>query len=137
MHQPQAEAAGIELTFDRDQSLSLVTGDYNQLSQLVTNLVVNALHYTLHGYVRVSTCTVTGSGIVTLRVADSGLGILPEDIPYLFERFYRGNHRQAHDIPGTGLGLAIVKEIVDIHHGQILVTSKPDEGTIFEVTLPI
>ncbi len=137
LHQPQAEAAGLELAFQADSTLPLVDGDYNQLSQLVTNLVVNSLHYTRQGSVNVITETLRSQDQVRLYIQDTGVGILPEDVPHVFERFYRGNHRQAEDIPGTGLGLAIVREIVEIHHGEITVSSQVDEGTCFEVTLPV
>ena len=68
---------------------------------------------------------------------DTGVGIMPEDLPHIFDRFYRGNHRQGVDIPGTGLGLAIVKEIVEIHHGEIRLQSQIDIGTRVEVRLPV
>jgi signal transduction histidine kinase len=74
--------------------------------------------------------------MATLIIEDTGVGILAEDIPHLFERFYRGNHRQPSDIPGTGLGLAIVKEIVEIHQGAISVNSETDRGTQFTIHLP-
>ncbi len=136
LHQPQAESAGLQLAFTPDLHLPLVNGDINQISQLVTNLVANALHYTRTGYVRVSTALTDAADMVCFTVEDSGIGILPEDLPHLFERFYRGNHRQPDDIPGTGLGLAIVKEIVDIHGGKITVHSEVDRGTRFDVLLP-
>ncbi len=136
LHQPQAESAGIQLAFAPDPQLPFVNGDFNQLSQLVTNLVANALHYTRAGYVRVSTAQSDDADMVRFIVEDSGIGILPEDLPHVFDRFYRGNHRQPDDIPGTGLGLAIVKEIVDIHGGKITVSSEIDKGTRFDVLLP-
>ncbi len=136
VHQAEAESAGLKLQFQPAENLPLIYGDYNQLAQLVTNLVVNALHYTPRGHVRVST-NLNGGSKVCLEVEDTGIGILPEDVPHVFERFYRGNNRQAGDVPGTGLGLAIVKEIVDIHHGEISLESRPDVGTRVQVTLPI
>lgn len=136
-HQPQADAAGLTLSFAPDSTLPLVDGDYNQLSQLVTNLLVNSLNYTRRGSVHVSTEWLRNQDRMELRIQDTGVGILPEDIPYLFERFYRGNHRQADEIPGTGLGLTIVREIVDIHHGEITLSSRVDAGSCFRVLLPI
>jgi PAS domain S-box-containing protein len=137
LHQPQAESVGLRLTFQADKDLPLIQGDYNQLSQLVTNLLVNSLHYTRRGSVNIITTSPNGRENVMLAVEDTGIGILPDDLPHVFERFYRGNHRQPTEIPGTGLGLAIVKEIVDIHHGEIDVESKVDVGTRFEVKLPV
>jgi signal transduction histidine kinase/CheY-like chemotaxis protein len=137
LHNPQAESTGITLHFEADTNVPLLDGDFNQLSQLVTNLIVNSLHYTRRGNVHIRTLAPNGREVILLTVEDTGIGILPEDLPHVFERFYRGNHRQANDIPGTGLGLAIVKEIVDIHHGEIAVESRIDEGTRFEVKLPV
>lgn len=137
LHQPQAETTGLRLTFDPDRDLPLIVGDYNQLSQLVTNLVVNALHYTPRGVVAIKTDRLPSEGSILLSVEDTGVGIVPEDLPHVFDRFYRGNHRQSVDIPGTGLGLAIVKEIVEIHHGEITLQSQVDIGTRVEVRLPI
>lgn len=137
LHQPQAESAGLHLTFQAAKDLPLIHGDFNQLSQLVTNLLVNSLRYTARGSVNVSTASPNGHEKVILAVEDTGIGILPDDLPHVFDRFYRGNHRQPSEIPGTGLGLAIVKEIVDIHQGEISVESKVDQGTRFEVKLPV
>lgn len=136
LHQPEADASGLALVFEPDPAIPLVNGDYNQLSQLITNLVANALHYTHAGSVRLRTERLNVGKLVRLVVEDTGIGILPEDLPHLFDRFYRGNHRQPEDIPGTGLGLAIVKEIVDIHNGKITVHSEVDRGTRVEVMLP-
>lgn len=137
LHQPQAESNGIELRLNVENTLPLIYGDYNQLSQLVSNLVVNALNYTPRGSVEVTTCLPNGGSSICLKVKDTGIGIMPEDQPHIFERFYRGNHRQPDDIPGTGLGLAIVKEIVDIHQGTINLESHPDIGTQISVILPV
>ncbi len=134
-HQPRAEADGLHLTFEPAPDLPPVRADWNQLAQVVTNLVANALSYTSAGYVRVSTCAENNR--VCLRVADSGSGIVPDDLPHLFERFYRGQHVLKNDVPGTGLGLAIVKEIVDLHEGQLEVDSQPGQGTTFRVWLPV
>jgi len=111
-----------------------VRADANQLAQVVTNLIANALSYTPAGAVRVSVYAENDQ--VCLCVADSGSGIAPDDLPHVFERFYRGQLVLKNDVPGTGLGLAIVKEIVDLHEGRIEVDSQPDKGTTFRVWLP-
>jgi signal transduction histidine kinase len=136
-HQPQADSAGLRLSFLPERNLPLINGDYNQLSQLVTNLLINSLRYTRMGQIILTTAAPNGRERVVLAVEDTGIGILPEDLPHVFDRFYRGNHRQPSEIPGTGLGLAIVKEIVEIHQGDIHVESKVDVGTKFVVSLPI
>lgn len=134
-HQPRAEVAGLQLTFAAEDDLPPVCGDIHQLTQVVTNLIVNALNYTPCGWVRVA--MTAQAGRVCVRVADSGQGIAPEDLPHIFDRFYRGREARQRDIPGTGLGLAIVKEIVEAHQGSITVDSRVGEGTTFEVHLPI
>jgi signal transduction histidine kinase len=136
-HQSQAETAGLRLQFQPQPDLPLIPGDYNQLSQLVTNLLLNSLHYTRQGSINLSTASPNGQEDVVLAVEDTGIGILPEDLPHVFDRFYRGNHRQPNEIPGTGLGLAIVKEIVEIHQGHISVESQVDVGTRVTVSLPV
>jgi signal transduction histidine kinase len=134
-HQPRAEADGLQLIFEPATPLPPVRADANQLAQVVTNLVANALSYTTAGYVRVSTFAQDAE--VCLCVADSGSGIALEDLPHVFDRFYRGQYVLKNDVPGTGLGLAIVKEIVDLHEGRIEVDSQPDRGTTFRVWLPV
>jgi len=110
-----------------------VRGAPNQLAQVITNLVANAINYTPAGEVSVSADQRHGQ--VCLEVSDTGSGIDPDDLPHLFERFYRG--RGARSVRGTGLGLAIVKEIVDLHGGAIAIHSEVGVGTTFTVTLPL
>jgi signal transduction histidine kinase len=134
-HQPRAEADGLLLTFEPASWLPPVRADANQLAQVVTNLIANALSYTSAGTVRIRTYAEYDQ--VCLCVADSGSGIAPDDLPHVFERFYRGRHVLKNDVPGTGLGLAIVREIVDLHEGRIEVDSQPGRGTTFRVWLPM
>ena len=134
-HRPTAEAAGLTLAFTPDPELPPVWGEPNQLAQVITNLVANGINYTSAGQVGVS--TQLRNGQACLEVRDTGRGIYPEDLPHLFERFYRGRHAGQPGVPGTGLGLAIVKEIVDLHYGQISVASQVGVGTTFTVRLPL
>ncbi len=131
----RAEAAGLSLIFEPGADLPPAHGDYNQLTQVVTNLVTNAINYTPAGEVRVSTYPLNNR--VCLQVRDTGRGIDPQDMSHLFERFYRGQNASQLDIPGSGLGLAIVKEIVDLHEGRIEVDSRIGEGSTFRVWLPM
>jgi two-component system sensor histidine kinase ResE len=119
----------------RPANVAPVRGEVNQLAQVVTNLVANALSYTPAGSVQVSTGQISGE--VCLEVADTGFGIDVEDLPNIFARFYRGRRSQRSETPGTGLGLAIVKEIVDMHGGRIEVESQVKQGTTFRVWLPL
>ena len=134
-HQARAEVAGLQLSFAAQDDLPPVCGDIHQLTQVMTNLIANALNYTPRGWVRVAMTAQAGQ--VCVRVADSGQGIAPDDLPHIFDRFYRGREARQRDIPGTGLGLAIVKEIVELHHGALTVDSRVGEGTTFEVRLPV
>ncbi|MEW5988611.1 MAG: HAMP domain-containing sensor histidine kinase, partial [Chloroflexota bacterium] len=95
------------------------------------------ISFTAAGFVRVSTGVEGNPGQVFVEVADSGAGIDSEDMPHLFERFYRGRQAGQSHVPGAGLGLAIVKEIVNLHQGKIAVQSRPGEGSTFRVWLPL
>jgi signal transduction histidine kinase len=130
-HQPLAQASGIELIFEAEPDLPLLIGSYDQILRLVTNLVSNAIRYTRDGEVRVTTMR-SGSRI-GLQVSDTGIGIKEEDMPHIFERFYRGDNVRQSKTPGTGLGLAIAKEIVDVHEGKLEVESKLGRGSTFRV----
>jgi PAS domain S-box-containing protein len=134
-HQPRAESSGLVLSFNPLIGLQPVRGEVNQLAQVVTNLIINALNYTSAGSVRVS--TVQSETAACLQIEDTGMGIDPDDLPNIFDRFYRGRRSQRSETPGTGLGLAIVKEIIDLHEGRIEVDSQIKQGTTFRVWLPL
>jgi len=109
-------------------------GDSERLSQVITNLLTNAITYNKeNGEVRVEGETKDAS--VILRVSDTGLGISAEDLPRVFDRFYRADNSRTSG--NTGLGLAISKAIVEAHGGQIEVTSQPNAGTVFTIRLPL
>ncbi len=134
-YQPSADAAGLALRFEPEANLPAVWGEVNQLAQVVTNLVANALNYTRAGHVQIS--TFQSDQEVCLCVEDTGIGIEPVELPHLFDRFYRGKRTVEMNIPGTGLGLNIVKEIVSLHDGRIEVDSKVGQGTTFRIWLPL
>jgi len=113
----------------------IVPADADRLEQVLTNLVDNALKYTPEGG-RVDVRVATADGEVEVLVNDSGRGIGPEDLPHVFERFYRADRSRTRGSGGTGLGLAIAKHIVEAHGGRISVSSRANEGTTFKVTLP-
>ena len=138
-HLPRAEAAGLTLTFEAEEHLPAILGDPEKLNQVATNLIANAVNYTEQGSVRVSTyMNRNGDGDrVCLVVEDTGIGIHPEDMEHLFDRFYRGQDVSQSTKPGTGLGLSIVKEIVDQHRGEIEIGSEVNHGTSFTISLPI
>ena len=134
-HLPLAEISGLELAFDPCVDLPLVRGEQNQLARMITNLVSNAIRYTPAGQVYVR--SYQGNGMTCLEVQDTGIGIDSEDMPHLFERFYRGRQVRQSKIHGTGLGLAIVKEIIDMHGGSVTIHSELGKGSTFQVWLPI
>lgn len=117
-----------------EQTLSiLLTGLVVTTLQALLNLVANAIQHTPPG----GSVTITlaqDERRVTLIVRDSGPGIAPEDLPYVFERFYRGD--RAKRTTGAGLGLAIVRWVAGAHGGHATVTSRPGEGTTFTIVLP-
>lgn len=130
---PLADKRSIQINCDL--APAEVSGDPTRLSQVVTNLLTNAIHYNkAQGEVRVRTRV--DSGGVTLTVADTGPGIAPEDSPHIFERFYRADKSRTRSNDRTGLGLAICKSIVDAHGGSIEVSSAPGAGTTVTVRLP-
>jgi signal transduction histidine kinase/DNA-binding response OmpR family regulator len=136
-HQPRAETAGLELILENSVKLPAVWGEQNQLAQVVTNLLANAINYTPAGQVWVRAYPSADRGQICLEVQDTGMGIEDQDLPHIFERFYRGRRVGSSNIPGTGLGLAIVKEIVDLHEGEIEVKSQTNQGSTFRVWLPV
>jgi signal transduction histidine kinase len=110
--------------------------DAQRLTQVLGNLLSNALRHTPAG--QSITCRVTRQASqVTFAVADTGTGIPPEILAHLFERFYRANEARHRLEGGTGLGLAIAKQIVELHGGQIAVSSEVGQGTTVSVTLPV
>ncbi len=127
----RAAEAGLTLTVEAAPRLPPLTADYDRLVQVCTNLVDNALQHTREGGI---TLRAERDGAwLHVTVADTGPGVPPEDLPHLFERFYRAGNSRAR---GTGLGLAIAREIVRAHGGEISVTSTPGAGTRFGIRLP-
>ena len=121
---------------DFDPRLPIVTGDRDRLVQVVSNLVSNAVKYSPEG----GTVTISSraeGGYALITVADTGLGIPPDEIVHVFERFRRVRSGAAQSIAGTGLGLTIVKQIVEMHGGKIWVESAVGHGSAFHFTIPL
>ncbi|MEM7753693.1 MAG: ATP-binding protein [Pseudomonadota bacterium] len=133
---------GIELVCDLPEGEVLLPGDGDQLSQVVTNLVENAIKYSPDGSeVRVSIAPAPNHPVirqdaVVLMVEDQGEGIDSIHIPRLTERFYRIDAHRSREMGGTGLGLAIVKHIVNRHRGRLRIESEREKGSKFSVILP-
>ncbi|MCK4314365.1 MAG: PAS domain S-box protein, partial [Anaerolineae bacterium] len=132
----RAAAEGLTLRLEPAESVAVVAGDAALLRQAVTNLVDNAVKYTPSGGIVTVGLSVRDEQAV-IRVADTGIGIDPDDHVRLFEKFYRIRRRDTMGIPGTGLGLAIVKSIVERHGGKVWVDSELDKGSTFYVSLPL
>lgn len=132
----QAQAKGINLRYEESDDLLTIDADRSQINQVIGTLLANAIVYTdPGGQVEVSAHLSHNNG-VQIRVKDSGIGILPHELPRIFERFFRGSQATERGIPGVGLGLSIVKEILDLHGGTIRINSTAGEGTIVYIWLP-
>ncbi len=131
----QAEAQGLALRIETAENLPSIMVDTDRMTQVLNNLVSNALRHTGQGEVVLSASA--DNRQVYLKVSDTGSGISPEDLPFVFDRFYRADKaRQRTDATSSGLGLAIAKAIVEGHGGAIAVDSTPECGTCFTITLP-
>jgi two-component system, OmpR family, phosphate regulon sensor histidine kinase PhoR len=115
-------------------ALPRVMADQGRLEQVVVNLLENAIKYTSDGG-SVRLFTEDDDAYIRVSVADSGIGIPFKDLPRIFERFYRVDEARTREQGGTGLGLAIVKHIVQLHGGNVSVTSLPGQGSVFSFTL--
>ncbi len=133
--EPMAERKDIELRTHLPDEPVTQPHDPPRLGQVLGNLIGNAIKFTpAGGHVDV-TVAVTAEGAV-FTVADDGVGIDPEELEHVFDRFYRGTRRREERAGGSGLGLAIARSIVDMHQGRISISSTPDVGTEVLVTLP-
>ena len=134
----RAEEAGIQIELNIEPDPPVVMGDEEQLWRVLMNLMDNALNYVPRGgCITLSLTSVSGTA-VRLEVHDTGLGIASEDLPYLFQRFYRTDitRQRSTRSKGSGLGLAMCKAIVENHGGKIGVDSQLGEGSIFWVEIP-
>jgi len=133
--QTRAREKNISLNLKKAR-LPLINADGKSMEEVFSNLITNAITYTPEG----GKVTVSGKvkgDFVDVSVSDTGYGIAPEEIPRVFERFYRVKNEKTRNIGGTGLGLPIVKSIVEAHNGTIKVESKEGVGSTFYVRLPV
>jgi PAS domain S-box-containing protein len=126
----------VDFKSDLDPRLPIVVGDRDRLVQVVSNLVNNAVKYSPDGGT-VTLSTRSEGDFALVSVTDTGVGIPPDEIGHVFERFRRVRSGAAQSIPGTGLGLTIVKQIVEMHGGKIWVESAVGHGSAFHFTLPL
>ena len=115
---------------------AVVMGDADRLRQVLDNLINNAIRYTPAGG-NIDLSLHCSGDEARLTIADTGQGIAAEDLPHIFDRFYRADKARTRAAGGTGLGLSIVKWIIDVHNGHIEVKSTPGEGSVFSIYLPV
>ena len=133
---PRAQARNIELSTSVKPGLPYAAMDRTRISQVVSNLLENAIRHTPEGGAVALTAESGDPGMVRIAVSDTGEGIPPEDLPSLFDRFYRADPSRARATGGVGLGLTIARQLVEAHGGTISVRSEPGEGATFAFELP-
>jgi signal transduction histidine kinase len=129
--------AGIEVELDLAPDLPLVDVDARLVDRCLTNLIQNVVKYAAAGRwmaVRVEKVIRPEGKRVQISVEDRGPGISPDDLPHIFEPFYRGRNGEASQAPGVGLGLTLVKRVVEAHLGRVEVKSS-DTGALFSISL--
>lgn len=135
---PEAAGKDVNVVEKLGPIYGQIEADRDMISQAVMNLISNAIKYTPEGgTVTIETAVDEGRSLTFCRVSDTGVGIPPEDVPHIFDKFYRvrSNNRMAK---GTGLGLSLVKEIVEtVHHGAVEVHSEVGRGSTFSIALPL
>ena len=133
--EPMAERKGVELRTHLPADAIIQPHDPPRLGQVLGNLIGNAIKFTPSGG-HIDVSVARDRGWCQLQVKDDGVGIDPNELEHVFDRFYRGTRRPEERAGGSGLGLAIARSIVDMHHGRISISSTPDVGTEVRVTLP-
>jgi PAS domain S-box-containing protein len=129
------QSKGLTLTLSANADLPSVMADWDRLTQVMTNLLGNAINYTESGQVHVS-LKLEGDKVWT-NIQDTGIGIPSEVLPHIFDRCYRAEDSAVQSSSGTGLGLSIVRAIVEMHGGELLVESEPGIGSTFTFALPV
>jgi signal transduction histidine kinase len=133
-HQVQADQKGVKLAVEAVGDLPSLHVDPERMTQVFGNLVSNALRHTPAGG-EIRLAAAADEGQVVMQVKDTGIGIAAEDLPFIFERFYRGDKARAQN-GESGLGLAIAKSLVEMHGGAIAAAGAPGQGAVFSVRLP-
>lgn len=134
--QVEAESKAIQIFIETKGSIPIVMVDPLRMEQLVANLLSNAVRYSSANE-DITIQFATEDHMLLIKVSDSGPGIAPEELPYIFERFYRGDKARSRVSGGTGLGLAIAKGFVEMHGGSLKAANNADKGSTFTVELPL
>jgi len=133
-----AHSKSVTIEKNIQKGLPEILTDPNRIIQVLNNLIGNALKFTpANGTITVSAELRGDMGVIEISVSDTGIGISPEDLPKIFDKFYQVGERVSTDVSGTGIGLTIAKEIVELHRGRIWVDSEKGQGTKFTFTLPL
>ncbi len=135
----RAEEKGLTLTFTPAPSAPYVLADPHKIQRVLINLLTNAIRHTPEGgniTVSIAESQAQERAWAIIQIADTGVGIPAEELPHIFERFFRGAESRENQAPGAGLGLAIVKELVELHGGWVTVKSQVGAGTTFTIALP-
>jgi signal transduction histidine kinase/DNA-binding response OmpR family regulator len=134
---PRAEGKNVSLDFSHDDRISVVTADQSRLQQMVLNLLTNAVKFTPDGG-RVSIRTERNGDVAKIIVTDTGVGISPDFLPYVFDRFRQQDSSSTRRHDGLGLGLAIVSHLAELHGGSVTADSRGvGEGSTFVISLPL
>ena len=132
----QAQKKEITLDFDLPPKLPTLQGDRDKIALALHNLLGNAIKYTPAGG-EVTVTAAEAGGSIELSVTDTGIGIGADDLPRVFDKFYRANDERLVGTEGSGLGLALAREVIRLHQGDITVESTLNEGSTFTLTLPV
>ena len=134
--EPQCRQKGVDCRIESASAGLVAAIDPERMQQVMGNLLENALRYTPTGGRIAVSVYADKAGTATISVADTGQGIADEDLPYVFDRFYRADQSRSRKSGGSGLGLAIVKQLVEAHGGTVQVESSPGQGARFTISLP-
>ena len=132
---PQAQTGKVALDLNSTDNLPLLTGDSKCLKEAFLNLISNGIKYNREGGAVTVTVREQGDDLV-VEVADTGIGISRENLPFVFDEFFRVKSKETQHTTGTGLGLPIAKKIIEAHNGYVKVVSEPGKGTTFSIFLP-
>lgn len=132
----EKEFADKSISFETDVQTQYINADRDKIAQIIVNLIANALKYTSGGG-KVKIIAAEENREVKISIKDTGIGISKEDLPYIFERFYRADKSRSRESGGSGIGLAIVKSLVEAHGGSISVKSEQGIGSEFVIVMPI
>lgn len=131
----EANTRNNSLFLDKQTEKAIVIGDVDRMEQILRNLLKNAIKATKNGVIRVSISICRGEEVI-LSIQDNGIGIAAEDLPHIWDRFFRVKNQREDDGQGSGLGLAIVKKLVQLQDGAINVISQLGKGTTFSISFP-